>query len=99
MLYIENREYLKGITQGHGARIDIHFPGTIPDPHGQGFYVSSGFETDIALQVVRVLLVYVGLWVFLYQHNNRFYCTPQHWQTRTYDWRGNQDDKGEFLEK
>ncbi|XP_021365048.1 amiloride-sensitive sodium channel subunit gamma-like isoform X1 [Mizuhopecten yessoensis] len=54
VLDVNYRDYLKGITQGYGLRVDIHSPGTIPDPHRNGFYISTAFETDISLEVLDI---------------------------------------------
>ncbi|XP_033736591.1 FMRFamide-activated amiloride-sensitive sodium channel-like [Pecten maximus] len=54
ILYVDNQDYIKGITQGHGARVTLHYPGTIPDPENMGFYVSTAFETDIGLKLVDI---------------------------------------------
>ncbi|XP_060084186.1 amiloride-sensitive sodium channel subunit gamma-like [Ylistrum balloti] len=54
IIYVDNRDYIKGITQGYGARVTLHYPGTIPDPENLGFYVSSAFETDIGLKLIDI---------------------------------------------
>lgn len=54
MLYMENYEYLPGITDGYGARVHIHPKNTIPFPYESGFYVQTGHETIIALKQIRI---------------------------------------------
>ncbi|XP_063437774.1 FMRFamide-activated amiloride-sensitive sodium channel-like [Mytilus trossulus] len=54
-LYTETEEYLAGITQGYGARIQIHDRYTYPFPSDEGEYVASGFETHVALKQVELI--------------------------------------------
>ncbi|CAC5384945.1 unnamed protein product [Mytilus coruscus] len=54
-LYTETDEYLTGIAQGYGARIQIHDLYTYPFPSDEGEYVASGFETHVALKQVELI--------------------------------------------
>ncbi|OWF44768.1 amiloride-sensitive sodium channel subunit alpha-like [Mizuhopecten yessoensis] len=54
MLYMENHEYLAGITDGYGARVHIHAKDTVPFPYQSGFFVQTGQETTIALKQTKI---------------------------------------------
>ncbi|OWF34802.1 degenerin deg-1-like [Mizuhopecten yessoensis] len=54
ILYMQNEEYIHGITQGYGARITVHQKDTIPFPADNGFYASTSFETSIGLKLVDI---------------------------------------------
>lgn len=58
-MYTETEEYLTGITQGYGARIQIHDRYTYPFPSDEGEYVASGFETHVALKQVWISCDYI----------------------------------------
>ncbi|XP_033738766.1 amiloride-sensitive sodium channel subunit alpha-like [Pecten maximus] len=54
ILFLDTPEYIHGITDGYGARVAIHDPGTIPHPAQEGFFVPAAFETSIGLKMVSV---------------------------------------------
>ncbi|KAK3096142.1 hypothetical protein FSP39_023666 [Pinctada imbricata] len=54
ILLTENSEYLRGITDGYGARVVVHPQGTFPYPHDQGFFISTATETNVALRLVSI---------------------------------------------
>lgn len=54
MLYTENDEYLPGISQGYGMRLQIHKQGTFPIPDQEGIFISSSYETHIGLRLVSL---------------------------------------------
>ncbi|KAK3580991.1 hypothetical protein CHS0354_007025, partial [Potamilus streckersoni] len=53
-LNLQNWEFLEGVSQGYGARLVVHEPGTIPFPSTEGIFISSSFETNIGLRMVAV---------------------------------------------
>ncbi|XP_033737364.1 amiloride-sensitive sodium channel subunit beta-like isoform X1 [Pecten maximus] len=53
-LYMENHEYLAGITDGYGARVHIHAKDTIAFPYQSGFFAQTGHETTIALKQTQI---------------------------------------------
>ncbi|XP_045161050.2 amiloride-sensitive sodium channel subunit beta-like [Mercenaria mercenaria] len=50
LLYLQVNEFIKGITNGFGAKLVIHEPGTAPLPDDGGVFVAANTETDIALK-------------------------------------------------
>lgn len=56
IFYTQNDEFLEGISQGYGMRLQIHEPGTFPMPDQEGIFLSSSFETHIGLRLVRASL-------------------------------------------
>ncbi len=52
VLYAEGLERLKGYTQTHGFRVEIHPFKTISFPWTNGFFVSPGFETNVGIKLV-----------------------------------------------
>ena len=54
VLYMENEEYLTGISHGYGARVQIHDRNTYPFPADEGLFVPSSFETHIGLKQVKM---------------------------------------------
>ncbi|XP_060082850.1 amiloride-sensitive sodium channel subunit beta-like [Ylistrum balloti] len=54
ILYMQNEEYIHGITQGYGARVTIHQKNTMPFPDDNGFYTSTSFQTSIGLKLVDI---------------------------------------------
>ena len=52
MLYMDTQEYIPGITDGYGARIQIHNINDIPFPYESGLFLASGQETSIAVRMV-----------------------------------------------
>lgn len=61
ILFMENSEYIGGMTQGYGARVTINDQLTFPFPADEGFFVSSAFETHIGLKQVVWTHVHVLL--------------------------------------
>ncbi|XP_056017341.1 acid-sensing ion channel 1-like [Ostrea edulis] len=57
MLYTENDEYLPGISQGYGMRLQIHKQGTFPIPDQEGIFISSSYETHIGLRLKDITRV------------------------------------------
>ena len=53
LLYLETGEYQYGITQGYGIRVQIHEPGSIPQPEEEGYFVPASMETSIGLKKVH----------------------------------------------
>lgn len=56
MLYTENDEYLPGISQGYGMRLQIYKQGTFPIPDQEGIFISSSYETHVGLRLVSLKL-------------------------------------------
>ncbi|XP_069127691.1 acid-sensing ion channel 1-like [Argopecten irradians] len=54
ILFMENEEYIDGITQGYGARVTIHEKNTMPFPLDNGFFSSTSFQTSVALKLVDI---------------------------------------------
>ncbi|XP_069128572.1 amiloride-sensitive sodium channel subunit gamma-like [Argopecten irradians] len=54
ILFMENSEYIPGLTQGYGARVTINDQSTFPFPADEGFFVSSAFETHIGLKQINI---------------------------------------------
>lgn len=50
---MDNQDYLKGLTQGYGARVVIHDKGTAPFPAENGIFASTQYESAITLKLVR----------------------------------------------
>ncbi|KAL3869753.1 hypothetical protein ACJMK2_042394, partial [Sinanodonta woodiana] len=53
-LNLQNWEILEGVSEGYGARLVVHEPGTIPFTSSEGIFISSSFETNIGLRMVAV---------------------------------------------
>lgn len=53
---MENDEYLKGLSQGYGMRLQIHDQDTFPLPDEEGIFVSSSYETHVGLRLVNILV-------------------------------------------
>jgi hypothetical protein len=53
VFYLEVTEYLKGLTTGYGARIQIHEQRTYPFPAEEGLFIPASMETDIGLRMVN----------------------------------------------
>lgn len=51
---MENDEYLKGLSQGYGMRLQIHDQDTFPLPDEEGIFVSSSYETHVGLRLVNI---------------------------------------------
>ncbi|XP_045160381.2 amiloride-sensitive sodium channel subunit beta-like [Mercenaria mercenaria] len=54
VFYLEVTEYLKGITTGYGARMQIHEQRTYPFPAEEGLYIPASMETDIGLRMISI---------------------------------------------
>ncbi|XP_033736990.1 amiloride-sensitive sodium channel subunit gamma-like [Pecten maximus] len=54
ILFMENYEYVPGLTQGYGARVTINDQSSFPFPADEGFFVSSAFETHIGLKQINI---------------------------------------------
>ncbi|XP_045160274.1 amiloride-sensitive sodium channel subunit beta-like isoform X2 [Mercenaria mercenaria] len=54
VLFLEVTEYLKGITTGYGARIQIHEQRTHPSPAEEGLFIPASMETDIGLRMLTI---------------------------------------------
>lgn len=51
---MENDEYLKGLSQGYGMRLQIHDQDTFPLPDEEGIFASSSYETHVGLRLVNI---------------------------------------------
>ena len=56
VLYLEDHEVIEGLTQGRGARVDIHPFNTMTFPVETGMSVAPGFETYLGIRMVRYLV-------------------------------------------
>ncbi|XP_033096439.1 acid-sensing ion channel 1A-like [Anneissia japonica] len=54
MLFIEQNEYLYDVSASAGVRVVIHDQGKMPFPEEEGYYVSPGHHTSIALRRVEI---------------------------------------------
>ncbi|XP_052070447.1 degenerin-like protein unc-105 [Mytilus californianus] len=54
ILYMDRNEYLKQISEGFGARVQVHDIGTFPFPDEEGIFVPSASETQIGLRMVTI---------------------------------------------
>jgi hypothetical protein len=52
VLYLEVADYLKGLTTGHGAKIQIQEQRTYPFPTEEGLFIPASMETNIGLKMV-----------------------------------------------
>lgn len=52
-LFVQQDEYVEGMTEVAGFRVSVHHPSIMPFPEYNGLLVSPGFATDIGLRVVR----------------------------------------------
>ena len=52
LLYVEDHEYIRGITQGLGARYVIHPYKTLPFVAENGLSVATGTETFVGIKMV-----------------------------------------------
>ncbi|XP_046584648.1 amiloride-sensitive sodium channel subunit alpha-like [Haliotis rubra] len=53
VINLESEEFIETFKTGYGLRVVIHDNGTRPFPGSEGFTVSAGSETSIALKLVR----------------------------------------------
>ena len=61
IFYTQNEEFLSGISEGYGMRLQIHEQGTFPMPDQEGIFISSSFETHIGLRLVE--LFHIKVWL------------------------------------
>ncbi|XP_061169102.1 amiloride-sensitive sodium channel subunit alpha-like isoform X2 [Saccostrea echinata] len=54
IFYTENEEFLQGISQGYGMRLQIHDVGSFPMPAQEGIFISSSFETHVGLRLTDI---------------------------------------------
>ena len=52
-LNIEQWDYVPWLTDGAGAVVAVHDPGTYPAPEDQGVSLQPGWQTDVAVTLVR----------------------------------------------
>ncbi|XP_035828247.1 amiloride-sensitive sodium channel subunit gamma-2 [Aplysia californica] len=55
MFFIEDNEYLSGITSSLGFQVHVHAPGSVPNPYEEGLSVSAGMETFVGLKQVNIV--------------------------------------------
>lgn len=55
LLYLQTADFIDGITNGFGAKVVIHEPGTSPLPDDEGAFVFAAGETDISLKRVNAI--------------------------------------------
>ncbi|XP_030832609.1 amiloride-sensitive sodium channel subunit beta isoform X2 [Strongylocentrotus purpuratus] len=53
-LFVQQDEYVEGMTEVAGFRVSVHHPSIMPFPEYNGLLVSPGFATDIGLRVLEV---------------------------------------------
>ncbi|GFN85508.1 acid-sensing ion channel 1, partial [Plakobranchus ocellatus] len=53
-LFLQDEEYLHGITNSMGFKVHIHNIGEFPNPYSEGLSVSAGMETFIGLKKVNI---------------------------------------------
>ncbi|KAL4235666.1 hypothetical protein ACF0H5_004061 [Mactra antiquata] len=54
VIYLEEMEYMKGITNGFGARIQVSEQGTHPFPAEEGSFIPASMETSIGLKLITL---------------------------------------------
>ena len=59
IFYTQNEEFLSGISEGYGMRLQIHEQRTFPMPDQEGIFISSSFETHIGLRLVKIFPIKV----------------------------------------
>ena len=57
VLFLQNYEFLEGISLGYGTRLSLHAQGTKPVPDEEGLFISSASETNIGLSKVSPILL------------------------------------------
>ncbi|ESO89679.1 hypothetical protein LOTGIDRAFT_218777 [Lottia gigantea] len=55
IVYLEDKEYIRGLTSGSGAQVVIHDRNTCPFPQNDGIAIASGTESNIGLRLVNVI--------------------------------------------
>ncbi|XP_063955787.1 degenerin mec-10-like [Lytechinus pictus] len=53
-LFVEQDEYVEGMTQEAGFRVKIHHPSNMPFPAEDGILISPGFNTAIGLRMLEL---------------------------------------------
>ncbi|XP_062568259.1 acid-sensing ion channel 3-like [Saccostrea cucullata] len=51
IFFTENDEYVDSISQGYGLRLQVHNPGTFPNPSDKGLSIPTSFHSNIGLLV------------------------------------------------
>lgn len=74
VLYAEGLEKLKGFTQTKGFRVEIHPFKALSFPWTNGFYVSPGFETNVAIKLVRIDICWIIKTLQISTTRRAFYC-------------------------
>ena len=54
VLNLEKSEYIDHFVNGYGMRLSVHERGTIPIPDRDSFVLNPGYETNIAVKMVRI---------------------------------------------
>ncbi|KAK6178830.1 hypothetical protein SNE40_011326 [Patella caerulea] len=54
IIYLEDVEYLRGLTSGNGGQIVIHDRDSCPFPQNDGIAIASGTESNIGLRLVNI---------------------------------------------
>ncbi|GFN85511.1 amiloride-sensitive sodium channel subunit gamma [Plakobranchus ocellatus] len=54
IIFLDNSEYLKGLTSGTGGHIVIHKSNTFAFPDTDGLALAAGMEVNIALRMTRI---------------------------------------------
>ena len=58
MFFLEDSDYLQGITSSLGFQVHVHTTGAWPNPYEEGLSVAAGMETFIGLK--QVIMGYRG---------------------------------------
>lgn len=54
---MDRLEYLNQISEGYGARVQIHDRDTYPYPGEGGIFVPTASETNIGIRMVRYIII------------------------------------------
>ena len=65
-LYIEQNEYVRELSESAGVKLIIHEQNKMIFPDDEGFYLSPGFITAIALQKVNIYTQYTRIVKMIY---------------------------------
>ena len=57
ILNAEQEEYLPFITDSAGLIVNIHSPDSKPWSHEHGVFISPGFNTEIAVEIVSIMRI------------------------------------------
>ena len=71
IIYLQNREYIKGIEQGRGMRLYVHPFGTQPFVADSGISIPTGFQTYIGMRQVCRSAFYLSF--FIYGHSSNIF--------------------------